>query len=484
MAAPHLERQLGLGACISIVVGAIIGSGIFMKPAVMAGQVGSPFILLLVWVVAGIVSLFGGMINAEVGTVLPKTGGQYIYFQHMYGNFFAFLYGWAAFVVINTAAIAAIAFVFAQYTQYFVQLPRFSAETEQLIRLTIPGIGHLYPLENFGVKVVAIIVIVLLSTINYVSLKAGSTVQVFFTVIKIGSLLLLAGIIFFSGNGSTENFFHTDPSVKKTGWEMVLGFIAATSGALAAYDGWNNLGFVAGEIKNPRQNIPRGLVIGLLICITMYVLTNQAYLYMLPVQEMKDAGLVASDALNKVMAVTGGGLIAAMVIISTFGAVNGSVLPCARIQFAMGREGYFFKAIGKVHPKYHTPGNALLLQMIWACLFVLTGSFDMLTDVFVFVTWLFYGFAAYGLFILRKKMPDAQRAYKVWGYPFVPVIFILFATFYFFLTLYNDISSYLNREKEFINSAYGLILTILGIPLYWYFKKRKKIQLHDTVPVE
>jgi APA family basic amino acid/polyamine antiporter len=195
---------------------------------------------------------------------------------------------------------------------------------------------------------------------------------------------------------------------------------------------------------------------------------------MLPVQEMKDSTLVASDALNKVLAVTGGGLIAVLVIISTFGAVNGNVLPCARIQFAMGQEGYFFKRIGKVHGRYHTPGNALLLQAIWACLFVLTGSFDMLTDVFVFVTWLFYGFAAYGLFILRKKMPEAQRSYRVWGYPIIPVVFILFAAFYFFLTLYNDIISYARGEKEFINSVYGLALTAAGIPLYWYFSRKNK----------
>lgn len=469
---PQLQRQLGLWACISIVVGSIIGSGIFMKPAIMASQVGSPLILLMVWVVAGIVSLFGGMINAEVGTLLPKTGGQYVYFRHMYGEFFAFLYGWAAFIVINTAAIAAIAYVFAQYAEYLVHLPRFSIQTEKSISLTIPFIGKLFLLENFGVKALAVLLILIFTWINYCSLKSGGAVQVFFSVLKVGALVLLVLIIFFSGEGSYQNFFTASSDRDESSWGMVSGFIAATSGALAAYDGWNNLGFVAGEIKNPRKNIPRGLIIGLAICILMYLLTTQAYLYVLPIDEMKKSTLVASDALSAVMGVAGGGLIAILVMISTLGATNGNILPCARITFAMAEEKNFFPSIGKVHPRFHTPGNALWLQGIWACLFVVSGSFDMLTDMFVFITWIFYGFAAYGIFILRKKMPHAERPYKVWAYPIVPIVFILFAAFYFVVTLYTDVTNYISGKTVFINSIFGLLLTIFGIPLYWYFKKR------------
>jgi len=469
---PQLERTLGLWACISLVIGAVIGSGIFMKPATMAAQVGSPTILLLVWVIAGIISLFGGMINAEIGTILPNTGGQYVYYRHMYGEFFAFLYGWASFIVINTAAIAAIAFVFAQYFEYFIHLPRFSGEIEHSLHIYLPGIGKLYLLENFGVKSLAILLIVIISFINYRSMKAGGAVLLLSTILKVAALLLLVFFIFFSGKGSFSNFFTNsvdrDPSFKAT----VTGFIAATSGALAAFDGWNNLGMVAGEIKSPQKNIPRGLFVGITVCLLMYLLVNQAFLYVLPIDVMKNSPLVASDALAVVMGVAGGGFIALMVMIATLGSVNSNVMPNARITFAMGEQKVFAEWTGKVHPRFRTPGNAIWLQGIWCCIFVLTGSFDMLTDMFVFITWIFYGFAAYGIFILRKKMPDAERSYRVWGYPVVPVIFIFFASFYFVVTLYTDISNYLSGKSEFINSVYGLLLTLAGVPVYLYYRKK------------
>ncbi len=469
-----LERKLGLYTCVSIVVGAVIGSSIFMKPATMAAQVGSPVALLLVWVIAGIISLFGGMINAEIGTILPNTGGQYVYFRHMYGDFFAFLYGWAAFVVINTAAVAAIAFVFAQYSEYFVELPRFSAETEKSFHFYLPGIGKLFPLENFGVKSLAVLLILIITWINYRSLKAGGAVQVLSTLLKVTALLILVFFIFFSGKGSWQNFISSSPGRDTSFAATITGFIAAMSGALAAYDGWNNLGFVAGEIKNPKKNIPRGLFIGLAVCTLMYVLTNQAYLYVLPVDQMKNSPLVASDALGVVSGLAGGGLIALMVMISTLGAVNGNAMPCARVTFAMGEQKSFAPWTGRVHPVFKTPGNALWLHGAWSCVFVFSGSFDMLTDMFVFITWIFYGFAAYGIFILRRKMPDAERAYRVWGYPVVPAIFIFFAAFYFFVTLYNDIHNYLSGKTEFINSVYGLLLTVAGIPIYLYYRKKSE----------
>lgn len=473
MAESQLKRQLGLWAAVSIVAGSVIGSSIFMKPATMAAQVGSPEILLLIWIIAGIVSMFGGMINAEIGTLLPKTGGQYVYFRHMYGDFFAFIYGWAAFIVINTAAIAAIAFIFAEYTGYFIDLPRFAVDIEKSFQVNIPFIGKIFPLEKIGVKSLAILLIILFTWINYYSVKAGGAVQVFFSVIKVASLILLAAIIFFSGNGSIENFFRDSSTVDLTTWGIISGSIAATSGALAAYDGWNNLGFVAGEIKEPKKNIPRGLFIGLGICIFLYVLTSQAYLYALPIEEMQKSSLVASDALTKVSGVAGASLIAILVIISCMGATNGNILPCARLTFAMGQEGSFSRWAGKVHPRFNTPGNALWLQGIWSSLYVLSGSFDMLTDMFVFITWIFYGFAAYGIFILRKKMPDAERPYRVWGYPWVPILFIFFTAFYFVVTLYNDINNYLTGKSYFINSVFGLLLTLIGIPLYFYFKNRR-----------
>ncbi len=469
-----LERKLGTNACIAIVVGAVIGSSIFMKPATMAGQLGSPLLLLAVWIGAGIISLIGGMINAEVGSVLPETGGQYIYFRHMYGDFFAFLAGWAGFIVINTAAVAAIAFVFAEYAQFFVALPHFSKELEQSWTLQLPGIGILYPLKDIGVKGLAIAVILLITGINYYSLNASGRFQVFFTVLKVAVLLLLVVLIFGSGKGDLAHFTQNSTSIHLSGWALVGGLVAASTGALAAYDGWNNLGMVAGEIKDPQRNITRGLLFGLVICIIMYVLTSQAYLYMMSVDEMKDSSLVASDALFKALGTGGGALIALLVMISTLGAVNGNVMPCARITFAMGQVGHFSPWAGKVHPRFHTPGNALWLHAIWSCLFVFTGSFDMLTDLFVFITWIFYGFAGFGVLILRRKMPEVPRAYKVWGYPYLPLLFVGFTIFYFIVTVYNDIQNYVTGKTPVINSLLGLLLTASGIPFYWYLKHKQK----------
>jgi APA family basic amino acid/polyamine antiporter len=260
-------------------------------------------------------------------------------------------------------------------------------------------------------------------------------------------------------------------------WSVITGFVAATSGALAAYDGWNNLGFTGGEIKYPQKNIPRGLIWGLGLCIALYLLTTGAYLYILPLDEMKASGLVATDALSRVMGATGAAIIVLLVIISTTGAINGNILPCARITYAMAKDRLFFSWASQVDRNHHTPYAALWLQCIVSSLFILTGSFDMLADLFVFVSWIFYGFAAYGIFILRKKMPDAVRPYKLKAYPFIPVVFIFFAVFYFVITIYNDIHNYITGRSRMINSVLGCLLLLLGVPFYWYFKTKYKTDL-------
>jgi APA family basic amino acid/polyamine antiporter len=469
----QLQRKLGLWASVSIVIGSVIGSSIFMKPATMAAQLSSPLMLLLVWVVAGIISLFGGMINAEVGCVLPETGGQYVYFRNMYGNFFAYLFGWSSFIVINTASISAIAFVFADYTEYFVRLPHFPAAIEHAIPVVIPYIGRFYLLENIGVKGLAVLLIIIFTWINARSLKAGGAVQVFFSGLKVFALIFLISAIFFSGKGNILNLTTASVNFDRSYWHQLTAFIAATTGALAAYDGWNNLGFISGEIKNPNRNIPRGLIIGLCTCILLYVLTTEAYLYMLPVDVMKNSKLVASDALYKVMGIAGGGFVAVLVLLSTAGGTNSNILPCARVVFAMSEEKNFFAFAGKVNPKYHTPSNALWFQAAWATILVLIGSFDMLMDMFVFITWIFYGFAAYGIFVLRKKMPLAHRPFKLKGYPYLPIIFIMFSSLYVVITLYNDTSNYIAGKSPIINSVFGLLLTAIGVPLYWYFRKKE-----------
>jgi basic amino acid/polyamine antiporter, APA family len=470
----QLQRKLGLWACVSIVAGSVIGSSIFMKPATMAGQLGSPLLLLFVWVLTGIVSIFGGMINAEIGTMLPETGGQYAYFRHMYGRFFSYLFGWSSFIVINTSAVAAISFIAAQYTTYFIDLPAFPPDTERSVVWYIPFIGELFPLQNIGVKLLAMILVVLFTVINIRSVAAAGRIQVVFTVAKIGALIFIILGIFFSGKGSFSNMVDSSASMDFSTWPMTLAFVAAASGALAAYDGWNNLGFNGGEIINPQKNIPRGLIWGLIICMILYVLTTQAFLYVMPVEVMKDSKMVATDALSIVMGAAGAIIIALLVIISSTGAINGNILPVTRSTFAMARDGLFFRSAGRVHPRFHTPHVALWLHCLVTCLFILTGSFDMLADLFVFMIWLFYGFAAYGIFILRRKMPDAPRPYRLKGYPVIPIVFLAFSLFYFSFTLYNDISNYLEGRSKLINATLGLSLTAAGIPFYFYFISRKK----------
>ncbi|HYC86978.1 MAG TPA: amino acid permease, partial [Chryseosolibacter sp.] len=230
--------------------------------------------------------------------------------------------------------------------------------------------------------------------------------------------------------------------------------------------------FVAGEIKNPQENIPKSLLLGLVICILIYACITAAYLYVLPIDAIASSAMVGSDAAAVVLGVTGGAIIALMVIISTFGTTNGNILATARVSFAMAREKEFFQFAGNVHPRFHTPGNALWLHGAWTSLLVLSGSFDMLTDMLIFVSWLFYGMSAAGVFILRHKMRDRFRPYKVWGYPFVPLIFVLFTVFFLVTTLVTDVHKYATGESPLINSIFGLFLTAIGIPLYWYFKRK------------
>ena len=469
----QLQRKLGLWATISIVAGGVIGSGIFMKPALMAGQLGSPFLLIGVWIIAGIITLFGALSNAEVAAMLPVTGGQYIFFEKMYGDFFAFLYGWAAFAIFNTAGVASIAFVMAEYTGYFIDLPRFSASIEQAVAWHIPFIGTIHPLENAGVKGLTIATVILLSIVNYISTRFGSGIQVVFTIAKIAAIVLLLFGIFFSGEGSASNLI-TNNAIMPEGTALMSALIAATAGAFWAYDGWNNITFIAGEVRHPQLVIPRSLLIGILIPIILYVLINLAFLYVIPVDKMPGSVLIAADAATLVMGAAGGAAIVALVVLSTFGSVNGNILATARVSFAMAREQRFFSFAGTVHPRYNTPGNALILHACWTSMLVISGSFDMLTDMLIFVSWLFYGMGVAGLFILRKKMPHAHRPYKVPGYPFVPLVFCAFTAFFLAVTLYNDFSNYLNGRTPVVHAAFGLGLMLIGVPFYLYFARKQK----------
>jgi APA family basic amino acid/polyamine antiporter len=468
-----LVPQLGLFITTSIVIGAVIGSGIFKKPALMAEQLGSPELLIAVWVIAGIITLFGALTNAEIAGMIPVTGGQYVYFREMYGDFFAYLYGWAIFAVIQTGSIASITYIFSHYAGYFYHLPNFSPEIEKSFEIYIPFIGSIYPLREFGEKMLTIGIIFFLTAVNYFGVIFGGRLSALFTSMKVLAILAIVALGFLIGNGDFGNFSSDIPGFSNSAG-LLSGIIIALSGAFWAYDGWNNITYIAGEVKNSQRNIPIALIVGTLVIIFVYVLINLAYLYILPMSEMAGSKLVASDMATAVIGPIGGGLIAAAVMISTFGTANGTIMVSARVYFAMSKERLFFKKIGDTHSKFKTPANALLLQAGWTAVLVLSGTFDILTDMLIFISWIFYAMGAYGVFILRKKWKDKERPYKVFGYPYVPIIFIVFASAFVIITLFNDINNYVRGDSEIINSVFGLFLSALGIPVYMYFNKKRK----------
>ena len=431
----------------------------------MAGQLMSPELLLIVWLVAGIITFIGALCNAEVSGMIDATGGQYVYFQKMYGNFVSYLYGWSVFAVIQTGAGAAIAYVFGEYLGYFIKYPQLP-ESWVTISIYIPIVGNIFPFAEFGAKAAAILCILFLTAINYAGVIFGGAVQSFVTFVKIASIVLLSILLLASGSGSFSNISTGFSIPESTTSNIISLFGLAIAGAFWAYDGWNNLTFVAGEIKNPQRNVPLGLLFGTLIVVVVYMLINVAYLYVLPIEKMAESPLVGATAASIVFGSNGAILISIAVIISTFGALNGNILSTARVCFAMAKNNMFIKSLDKIHPRYATPHTSLVAQGLWSCVLVLTGTFDTITDYVMFASWLFYMLGAYGVIVLRKKMPDVHRPYKVWGYPYTPMIFVIFS----FLFLVNTIIS------DYENAAMGSLLILLGLPFYyWRISKNKTV---------
>ncbi len=452
-----LIRGLSVTAATMIVAGSMIGSGIFRKPSIMAEQLMSPELVILAWIVAGIFTLIGALTNAEIASMIDATGGQYKYFKTMYGNFIAFIYGWSILAVIQTGSQASIAVVFSEYLGYFIKYPQLPEELQKF-SIYVPLVGNIFPFDDFGTKAVAIFLLLFITGINYIGVIFGGGVQTFITFVKIASIILLALGAFLFGNGNIENL-SKDALPLHNDYNILTMFGLALAGAFWAYDGWNNVTFVAGEVKNPKRNVPKALALGTLIVMSVYLIINIAYMYILPIDVIAKSPLVGATLAEALFGPVGGSIISIAIIISTFGAVNGSILATARVHFAMARDGMFFKPLGKSHPKFSTPGVSLIVQGIWSSLLTLTGTFDTISDYVIFASWLFYGMGAFGVFVLRKKMPDSPRPYKVIGYPFLPATFVLFAILFVGNTLYSDTS----------NAMMGIILVSIGIPFYFYW---------------
>lgn len=461
--ATQLKKSLSLIAAVMAVAGSMIGSGIFRKPSTMTEQLMSPELLIIVWIAAGLITFIGALSNAEVAGMIEATGGQYVYFRKMYGEFTSFIYGWSVLSVIQTGSQAAIAYVFGEYLCYFIKFPPLP-ESISSFTLFMPLVGNIHPFAEWGPKLLAILCILFLSGINYIGVYFGGLVQTIVTFVKIGVMIFLSLALFIFGDGSLSNLSSGFSISPETSANLVALIGLSLSGAFWAYDGWNNVTFISGEVKNPQRNIPLSLLYGTLIVIIVYVLINLAYLYVMPIEEIANSPLVAAAAAEKIFGKNGGAIISIAVIISTFGAANGSLMASARVPFAMAREKMFFNYLGKVHPRFATPHTSLVVQGIVSSLLVLSGSFDTITDYVIFATWFFYMLTAFGVIVLRKKMPDVPRPYKVIGYPYTIWFFVIFS----FVFLVNSIIS----DSE--NAAMGMLLIMTGLPLYFFWKYFRK----------
>jgi APA family basic amino acid/polyamine antiporter len=448
----ELKRVLGPWAAASIVVGTVIGSGIFLVPRTMIQRVGTVELVFAVWVVGGLLSLAGALSYAELAAALPEAGGEYAYLREAYGPMWGFLYSWTQMWVAKSGSIATLA------TGFFLYLANFFPPLDVVFyTLPLPLGPHGGPLEIRYGQLLAIVLIMLLGWLNYYGVKVGGNVQVVVTVIKVA----LIAFIIIAGLG----FGHSPVASAAAGAIAPLtftGFIAALVAALWAYDGWNNVSMVASEIKEPQKNLPRALIGGTLAVIGIYLLANSAYFHVLLPAEVAGATRVAADMMQKILGSPGASAVSIAAMISIFAALNGSILTGSRVPYAAARQGYFFSAIGRVHPQHHTPGVSILVLCLWSSLLVLSGKYDDLFNLVIFASWIMYGMTAAAVLVLRRKRPELYRPYRTVGYPLVPVLFILGA---FVLIL----STAFDRPRE---SVLGIALILLGLPFYFYWKRR------------
>lgn len=436
-----------------LIMGSMIGSGIFIVPAAMSAELQSPTMLILAWVATAVLTLFAALSYGELAALMPKAGGQYIYLKESYNKLVGFLYGWTLFSVIQTGTIAAVAVAFAIYTGVF-----FPAISDQNVLLELGGIAVSTK------QILAIVIVWLLTYSNFKGIRTGALVQNIFTVTKIGALLFMIGAGLY--------FIVTQPAVN-INWQLPEQintynywgiFCGALVGSIFSSDAWNNVTFTGGEIENPKRNLPLSLVIGTLSVLLLYIFINYIYLYSIPfnnIATVKD-GRVGTLLLNNIFGNIGLTIMAALIMISTFGCINGLTLSGARVYYAMAKDGLFFKRASSLN-KHHVPQFALVIQAIWTSLLTLSGSYGNLLDYVVIAVLIFYILTVAGVFILRKKQPHAERSYKVWGYPMVPALYVLMAMF-----ICINLIAY---KPEYTLPGIGIV--VLGVPVYYLINMRK-----------
>jgi APA family basic amino acid/polyamine antiporter len=447
---PELARDLGLSHAGAVVVGTIIGSGIFLVPSEMMQAVGTARLVYLAWMAGGVLSFFGALTYAELGAMKPQAGGEYVYVRDAYGPLAGFLYSWTTFLIAKPASIATIT------TGLVRILETFSVFSFFAYRCTS------WPFAITYGQVVAVGATVLISWLNYIGVRRAGEFQFLFTLLKVAIILGIV-VVGFSYRGGTWANFATEFTGAKGG---IAGFFAALVAALWAYDGWNDLNMVAGEIRNPQRNIPLSLIWGVATVGALYILVNAAVQYVLPAGAVAGSERPASDAVAMVLGRTGAGLVSAGMAISMLVTLNGSTMSGARVPFAMARDGYFFKAMAEVHPRYHTPSVAIIVQCgLAVVLLLLGGSFRQFFSLAIFAEWMFYMIASSTVFVFRHREPEAERPYRVRGYPVVPAVFVMVSAALLYYTFTDNVKA----------SAAGCLAILAGIPVFYFFARRRAL---------
>ena len=446
----ELKRDLGPWAAASIVVGTVIGSGIFLVPRTMIQRVGTVEAVFGVWVLGGLLSLAGALSYAELAAALPEAGGEYAYLREAYGPLWGFLYSWTQLWVAKSGSIATLA------TGFFLYLSNFFPVLDTVLyTIPLPLGPHGAPLEIRYGQIFGIGLIAFLAWLNYFGVKLGGRVQVAVTVIKVAliAFVIIAGLAL--GHASAT------PVAAPVTALTFSGVIAALVAALWAYDGWNNVSMVSSEIRSPQTNLPRALIGGTLCVIAVYLLANAAYFHVMSAGEVASSTRVAADMMRKILGGAGASAVSVAAMISIFAALNGSILSGSRVPYAAARQGYFFAAIGRVNPRHHTPGVSIMALGAWSAVLVLSGKYDDLFNLVIFASWILYGMTAAAVLVLRKKQPGLDRPYRTIGYPLVPVLFIIGA-------IVLIVSTAIDRPRE---SIMGIGLIGLGLPFYFHWKR-------------
>jgi APA family basic amino acid/polyamine antiporter len=433
-----LRRELSLFDMTMIAIGSSIGSGIFLTPALIAKALPSPIWILGIWILGGITTMCGALTYAELGGMMPRAGGVYVFLSEAYGGLVGFLYGWAYFLVVNTGALAALALAFSTY------------------------LGFFFPFAGEHTTLVGIIGILLVTVINVLGVKAGGVFSDLFTVLKITGIAILIVVGLGWGSSSTTDFSiplghlpHGLPSA------LTLAFVSI----LWSFGGWQHATFTAAEAKDPKRTVPMSLILGALAVTVIYVLTNVAYMFLMPPSQMANSPHIASDAISLVLGPIGGSLIAITIFISTFGTAGIYTLTAPRIYYAMANDGLFFKKVAEVHPRFRTPMFSIVLQSFWAIVLILFwGTFESLISYVVFTDWIFFALAAFSIFLFRRRKPEAERPYKTLGYPFTPIVFVAISTLFVVYTLF---------EKP-AESLAGLGFLAVGVPVFMFWKRKNR----------